>query len=125
VLTVLKQIEQNKWLGISSNAVETEVGNDADLEHRAQVQKLARLAQNFVTVGQQQSSRALELQILGFGAFDAIHVACAESAGADVLLTVDDRFLRLARRFQAVLIVKVANPRDWLQEILARGGNLS
>lgn len=118
ILTVLRQLEQEKWIGISSSAVETEVGNDLDLEHRAEVQKLANLAQTFVLVEQSHSFRALELQALGFGAFDALHVACAEAAGADVLLTVDDRFLRLASRLRDLLTVKVVNPTVWLLEIL-------
>jgi hypothetical protein len=37
------------------------------------------------------------LETLGFGSFDALHSACAESAGAEVFLTTDDR-LRLAAR---------------------------
>jgi len=118
VLTVLRRIEQSEWLGISSDAVRIEIGNDPDAERRAQVQNLDRLSRRLITVGQDQSSRALALQALGFGAFDALHVACAEHAGADVLLTVDDRFLRLANRMRDVLTVRVVSPVIWLLEIL-------
>ena len=118
ILTVLRRVEQSEWLGISSDAIKIEIGNDPDVERRAQVQSLDRLARQVVPVGQDQSARALELQALGFGAFDAIHVACAESAGADVLLTVDDRFLRLANRLRDILTVRIANPVVWLLEVL-------
>ena len=82
------------------------------------MQNLDRLSRRVAAVGQDQSSRTLDLQALGFGAFDALHVACAEHAGADVLLTVDDRFLRLANRLRDVLTVRVVNPMIWLLETL-------
>ena len=60
----------------------------------------------------------MELQALGFVAFDALLVACAEYATAGVLLTVDDRFLRRAGRLTDILTVRVANPAVWLMEML-------
>ena len=118
ILTVLRRIEMDEWVGITSEATDTEIGNDANVERRIQIQKYARLAKTFVVVAEDQTHRALELLSLGFGAFDALHIACAEHARADVLLTVDDRFLRLANRLGGVLAVKVANPVTWLLEIL-------
>ena len=60
--------------------------------------------------------RAEHLEELGYGAFDALHLACAEQAGADSLLTTDDRFLRRARRASGNPQVKVENPLHWLRE---------
>ena len=57
------------------------------------------------------------LESLGFKHYDALHIACAESGGADVLLTTDDRMLRLAKRHSAQLQVRVENPYTWLQTI--------
>ena len=57
--------------------------------------------------------RARELVALGFGSFDALHLACAEAAGVDLLLTTDDRFLRRTQRYQAALRVRVYNPVDF------------
>ena len=53
---------------------------------------------------------------LGFKPLDALHIACAETAGADVLLTTDDRLLRRAERQAGDLDVAVANPLRWLEE---------
>jgi len=58
-------------------------------------------------------TRAAELERLGFHAFDALHLACAEAAAADVFLTTDDRLLRAAKRHAAELKVRVENPRAW------------
>jgi len=52
----------------------------------------------------------------GLHAADAVHVAAAESQGADVFLTCDDRLLRQCQRTAEGLDVIVANPITWLQE---------
>lgn len=61
--------------------------------------------------------RASELETIGFGAYDALHLACAERANADVFLTTDDKLLRLSREHSCTLKVKVENPLIWLKEV--------
>jgi predicted nucleic acid-binding protein len=56
---------------------------------------------------------------MGFGAFDALHLASAEGASAEVLLTTDDRLRRLAAREKARLAVHVENPAKWYSEVVA------
>jgi predicted nucleic acid-binding protein len=56
---------------------------------------------------------------VGFGAFDALHLACAESAGAEVLLTTDDRLRSRAAREKTRLAVQVENPAKWYSEAIA------
>ncbi|MEH1827566.1 MAG: PIN domain-containing protein [Nostoc sp.] len=51
-----------------------------------------------VSLTEQVKSRARELNELGFKNYDALHIACAEVGNADILLTTDDRMLRLAAR---------------------------
>jgi len=46
---------------------------------------------------------------------DALHLAAAERASADVLLTTDDGFLRVAKRELSQLQVAVENRLIWLQ----------
>ena len=60
--------------------------------------------------------RARELESAGYGLYDALHLAAAESAGAEVLLSTDDRFVnRAARRFGNPRI-PVRNPVSWIKE---------
>lgn len=61
--------------------------------------------------------RAAALQRLGFKPADALHVAAAEEAGADVLLSCADRLCRRAKRHRQKRRVQVANPVDWLREL--------
>jgi predicted nucleic acid-binding protein len=55
--------------------------------------------------------------ILRYSATIALHIACAESANVDVLLTTDDRLLRNAQSQTSAIEVKVANPVAWLMEV--------
>ena len=61
--------------------------------------------------------RALELQKLGFGPFDALHLACAERGAVDVFLTTDDRLLSRARRHKDALRIRAENPLSWYKEL--------
>ena len=69
------------------------------------------------TVGIAEIERGTQLESLGFKWLDALHIACAESGRADILLTTDDRMLRRAKRFRLQLRVRVENPYTWLEEI--------
>ena len=106
--------EKTGW--ISSDAADFEIGRIPDPERRRRVQSLAAYAKTHVTVGERELTRAAQIQSLGFKPYDALHLACAESGGAAVFLTTDDRLLRLAQRHRKHLQVQVANPVDWVQD---------
>jgi predicted nucleic acid-binding protein len=59
-------------------------------------------------------TRAAELMAQGVKELDAYHVSLAESAGADYLLTTDDRLETAALRLGVK--TKVINPINFLQE---------
>jgi predicted nucleic acid-binding protein len=61
--------------------------------------------------------RARTLEALGYGAFDALHLACGEQASVDVLLTTDDRFIRQAERRLGKPTIRVLNPVKWIREM--------
>lgn len=48
--------------------------------------------------------------------FDSLHIAAAESAGADVMLTTDDKLEKIAARIE--LTVKVMNPLRFAWEAI-------
>lgn len=58
--------------------------------------------------------RAESLETLGLKAIDALHVACAESAGVDYFLTCDDRLLKK----QQYINVPSMNPLDFVQRVM-------
>ena len=61
--------------------------------------------------------RAELLEAAGYGAFHALHLAGAEAAKVDALVTTDDRFIKQAARGLGNPTVRVLNPLDWLQEV--------
>jgi predicted nucleic acid-binding protein len=72
-----------------------------------------------VAIGVRERQRGRALESLGFRAFDALHIACAESAGAEVLLTTDDRLRKQAARQREKLALPVENPAKWYPEVIA------
>ena len=116
VLLILSRIEQGEWSWVGSDVLIDEIEQTPDFGRRSRLQVVASYVQDLVEIEQSQLERAKELQELGFQGYDAIHVACAESAKAEVFLTTDDRLLKLAKRLSKKLQILVANPLVWLEE---------
>lgn len=76
------------------------------------------IASENVEVDDLIARRAADLQIAGYGAYDALHLACAEAARVDILLTTDDVFIRKASRQLGKPSVAVLNPLSWTKENL-------
>jgi len=100
---------------IGSETVNYEVSQDTDDERRIGVEMLMdEIADSFIRVDAHITSRSAELEAMGFRELDALHIACAESAGAAFLLTTDDKLLRRGKRLGAKLHVKIENPARWV-----------
>lgn len=69
------------------------------------------------TAGADLTERIKDLEAMGFKDMDAAHIACAESAQADIFLTVDDRLLNRAMKYSDSLNIKVANPVQWFKKL--------
>jgi hypothetical protein len=67
------------------------------------IEKCLRLAAQNVALSDSIKKRALVLEQSGFKALDALHLACAEAAGATHFLTCDDR---LIRRYSGQMVVQ-------------------
>jgi len=103
---------------VSSEVVELEADQNPDAEIRSRVWQLLTQTRTTIRLGPTERRRGIELQTLGFGAFDALHLACAEAGQAEVLLTTDDRLRNRARKHEAVLGVRVENPATWYTEVI-------
>jgi len=118
VILILKRVRSGNWEWISSEAVDFEVRQTPDAERRRRVESLIRYADRSVLIEASVVNRASELKEIGFGAYDALHLACAEHCNADVFLTTDDKLLRLARQSSSRLKINVDNPLIWLKEVI-------
>ncbi len=110
---VLRLIRDGKAIRVSSAVLEIEIGRNPDSERRHDVAALLAFANEVVVPLAASAERAASLEKLGFGAFDALHLACAEQAEVDVFLTTDDGLLRQATRSSGLLRVRVENPLSW------------
>jgi predicted nucleic acid-binding protein len=63
-----------------------------------------------VVLADHATSRARHLRSQGRRDIDALHLAVAETAAVEVLLTTDDDFIRAARKLQPPSPVRVENP---------------
>jgi predicted nucleic acid-binding protein len=117
VLMILTQCEAGDWEWIGSEVLDWEIRQTPDSERRRRVQLLASHATRSVPLGTSEVERAEELEGWGIAAFDALHLACAESGGADLFLTTDDKLLRRSAGRASQLHVRVADPLTWLTEV--------
>ena len=114
---MLSNFRTKRWHWISSSILQFEINQNPDLDQCVSLTTLLQLGHQIVFVGGEELLRGEELEGLGFKKLDALHIACAESGNADILLTTDDRMLRRAKRYRAQLRIRVENPYTWLQEI--------
>ncbi len=101
-----------------------------DLEKLENIQKILQMATIKVAIDNMIQERSQILESLGLGLYDSFHIACAEKANADVLLTTDvgealrmqHRLLKKANNYQELLQVKLSNPVSWLITIFQEKG---
>ncbi len=118
VVLIFAHIQGGDWQWTSSEVVDYEIEQTPDPVKRARISRLASMVQHSVLVEDKMVERAIELQALGFKAFDALHLACAESGGAEIFLATDDQLLRQASRVADRLLIRVENPLIWLREVI-------
>ena len=115
--TILTRVNIAHWSWIASSVLKFEIIQTPDSEQRANLEDILRYAHETVLVDTTEIARSEYLESLGFKYYDALHIACAESGGVDVLLTTDDKLLNRAIHFRSRLHVRVENPYTWLQEV--------
>ena len=116
VYLILNGVLNEEWTWTGSAAMTLEIEQTPDEDRRRRALRFLDLVTRQIPVEQAEIDRAKALQTLGFGALDALHIACAESGKVDVLLTTDDRMMRLTTRLRPQLHVRIANPLAWVQE---------
>jgi predicted nucleic acid-binding protein len=118
ILSILNHSRTAGWSVIGSDAIDYEISKMPDNDKRLMVQILSSLHDAHVRVDAGVEKRALELKIAGLKPLDALHVACAEKAKVEILLTTDDNLLHKALKNKRTLKVKVENPLRWVMEVL-------
>ena len=101
---------------IISDVVLDEIRKTPNEERREMLEELLSIASTTVQLTDKMVQRGIELQAIGFRAFDALHLAAAEAAGVDWLCTADDRFKKKSQK-EKNLKVGVVLPLELFQEL--------
>ncbi|MDD2722432.1 MAG: PIN domain-containing protein [Methylovulum sp.] len=116
VKTIITLVEQRTWQLIGSSILKFEIAKLTDNSRKRELALMESLASEIIVINQQIAEKAKQFENFGLQAFDALHLACAEN-NADVLLTVDDKFIRKAKNITK-LGINICNPIVWLNEVL-------
>ncbi len=116
VLSCFLLVQQGQLEWVASQALVEEIRRSREPVRRDQALGLLTTATVTLAYSVDVVGRAANLEQLGFGRYDALHLAFAETAGVNALLTTDDRLVSRTRRTAAVPLgvrVAVVNPVDW------------
>ncbi|NCP88230.1 type II toxin-antitoxin system VapC family toxin [bacterium] len=119
ITLIMEKIRQREWEWFGSEVLIYEIEQTANTERKERLLFLAQEANQTFEISEKTLVRAEALSSLGFGEYDALHLASAESAKVDVFLTTDDQLQKIAdknkKRFSALIVI---NPVKWLEENL-------
>jgi predicted nucleic acid-binding protein len=111
---VLQVVEAGEAMLINSIVLEFENSlNPFSLRQDWMIRCLEQ-ATVYQRVNESIRERAEALEKHGLKAIDSLHVACAESAGADYFLTCDDRLLKKQKH----ITIPSMNPLDFVQKVM-------
>ena len=108
---------------VGSSVVTSELGDIRDITKRKSAEGFYNdSVDSHIMINRDIVNRVAALKTAGVGVLDSYHLACAEAAGANFLLTTDDRFENTCKRLN--LTVKVINPLNFsIGEIRHESGN--
>lgn len=118
ILSILNHSQSTDWRVMGSDAIDYEISKIPDPDKRLMVQILSSVHDAHVKIDAAVEKRALELKRVGLKPLDALHIACAEKAKAEVFLTTDDNLLSKAVQNKTTMKVKIENPLRWVTEVL-------
>lgn len=96
-----------------SSTLDYELSRNPFPKRRTAIARWRSGAVEYVKASEKVSRRAKELEDVGFGAKDALHVASAEQAGCDWFLTTDKGILKRASFSKEM---RIANPTTFILE---------
>jgi PIN domain len=114
---ILSSVRQGRSLWLTSDVLNEEIESSPLVDRKRENRALLTLSSQSIETDDRVLDRARHLQSVGYGAFDALHLASAEAGRAEVLLSTDDKFVKRASRGDGAPQVPVRNPISWLKEV--------
>lgn len=117
ILTILQRRQVGVFKIVGSNILELEMERMHDVTKKQKVKELYKVADLHINYTENIKKRSKEIMKLSkIRTFDSLHIAAAEEAKADVMLTTDDKLERMAERLE--LKVRVMNPLKFAWEVI-------
>lgn len=117
ILTILQRRQAGVFKIVGSNILELEMERMHDVTKKQKVKELYKVADLHINYTENIKKRSKEIMELSkIRTFDSLHIAAAEEAKADVMLTTDDKLERMAERLE--LKVRVMNPLKFAWEVI-------
>ena len=118
IKAILLKCEQGLWTLLGNDIIEFELNNNPNFEKKQKIFILYNCVSEKHYLSNDVTLRANEFERIGMESLDSLHLAMAEYSKADILLTVDDKFIQLSTRTDAK--VKIMNPVNWIMEVSER-----
>ena len=109
IIAILNRCERD-WDLVWSFAITYEIAKILDYQKKHYVTSFAAKTKITVSVDENIKERAAFFMGWGIKALDALHVACAERAGATVLLTTDDTLINIMNHHSDTISIRIVNP---------------
>ena len=113
VIYILDAVRRGEDELVTSDYLLAEILDNPDPLRRADVVALVQPASFHMSQNATIDANAARLSVWNITGYDALHIAAAEAARCDFLLTTDDRLIRRSARAGAAISVKILNPFDY------------
>jgi predicted nucleic acid-binding protein len=114
VLSIAFKCFYDLWILIGSEIIMYEISKTPDINKKGKMLNLYSIIKENVLLNNSIKERASFFINKKIKTMDALHLACAEYANADVLLTTDIDFMKKAASISSI---KIKNPVNWLMEV--------
>lgn len=117
ILTILKMGQMKRVIIVGSEILELEINRMLDENKKRKVLDLYKVADMCILYTDNIKKRSEEIiSVSKIRTFDSLHIAAAEEANADVLLTTDDKFEKMSEKLD--LKTRVVNPLRFAWEVI-------
>lgn len=113
-LSILEKAVSGAITIIGSSTLHYENSRNPFVERKERVSSYLNIASKIVVVSDNVIVRAVSLEHAGIEPIDALHLACAESGGAEYFVTCDDNIIKKARKDQAMVQMAVCGPLEFV-----------
>jgi predicted nucleic acid-binding protein len=117
VAAIMDAVQNGKLRLVRSPAHDFENERNPREDRRLATRLWLQAADLHVATSRRIADRARELEALGFGSLDALHLAFGEESAAGWFVTTDDRLLKRALSLRERFRFEIIRPDDFLLEI--------